>query len=134
MSVITMRSCAWLMIQAICSGKRRGLTVWQMAPIPMMPYQTSRWRQVFQAIVAARKHAAPLDIFGLGAPRPRAVVHSARTPLPKPRPEEAPKASDKAPDAPAPEAAGADGKASSDKRSPENPAEPAPSPEKQATA
>jgi hypothetical protein len=84
--------------------------------------------------VAARKHAAPLDIFGLGAPRPRAVVHSARTPLPKPRPEEAPKASDKAPDAPAPEAAGADGKASSDKRSPENPAEPAPPPEKQATA
>ena len=50
MSVITTRSCAWLMIQAICSGKRRGLTVWQMAPMPMMPYQTSRWRQVFQAM------------------------------------------------------------------------------------
>jgi hypothetical protein len=67
--------------------------------------------------VAARKHAAPLDIFGLGAPRPRAVLHSARIPLPKPRPEEAPKASDKPPDAPAPEVAGADGKTSSDKTS-----------------
>ncbi len=49
-----MRSCAWLMIQAIWSGNSRGLTVWQMAPIPMMPYQASRWRQVFQAMVATR--------------------------------------------------------------------------------
>ena len=44
----------------------------------------------------ARKYAAPLDIFGLGTPRPRAAVHSAKIPLPKPRPEEAPKATDEA--------------------------------------
>ena len=48
------RSSAWLMIQAICSGKSRGLTVWQIAPMPPMPYQISRWRQVFQASVAQR--------------------------------------------------------------------------------
>lgn len=50
----------------------------------------------------ARKYAAPLDIFGLGTPRPRAKVHSVRIPLPKPRPEEAPQATDEA----APEAEG----------------------------
>src|SRR3954465_9019113 len=44
----------------------------------------------------ARKYPAPLDLFGLGTPRPRGTVHSARIPLPKPRPEEAPKATDKA--------------------------------------
>ena len=80
----------------------------------------------------ARKYAAPLDIFGLGPPRPRATVHSAKIPLPKPRPEEAPKASDEAP----PEA---DGKPSSDKPSPDKPgaskpAEAAPPPEKQVSA
>jgi hypothetical protein len=46
---------------------------------------------------AARKYAAPLDIFGSGTPRPHAKVHSARIPLPRPRPDEAPKASDEAP-------------------------------------
>ncbi|EJN09907.1 hypothetical protein PMI42_06469 [Bradyrhizobium sp. YR681] len=75
----------------------------------------------------ARKYAAPLDIFGIAAPRPRATVHSAKIPLPKPRPEEAPKASEEAP----PEA---DGKPSSDKPSPNKPAEAAPPPEKQLSA
>ncbi len=45
------RSSALLMIQQICSDSRRGFRVWQTAPIPMMPYQTSRWREVFQARV-----------------------------------------------------------------------------------
>lgn len=45
----------------------------------------------------ARKHASPLDIFGIAAPRPRVAVHSAKIPLPRPRPEEAPKALDEAP-------------------------------------
>ncbi|QOG21495.1 MULTISPECIES: extensin family protein [Bradyrhizobium] len=66
----------------------------------------------------ARKYAAPLDIFGLGTPRPRAAVHSAKIPakipLPKPRPDEAPKATDEA----APES---DGKPSPDKASPDKP-------------
>ena len=53
-STITTLSSAWLMIQPICSGNRRGLTVWQIAPMPMMPYQHSRWRQVFHAMVATR--------------------------------------------------------------------------------
>ncbi|MDH2353421.1 extensin family protein [Bradyrhizobium sp. SSUT112] len=90
----------------------------------------------------ARKYAFPLDIFGIAAPRPRATVHSAKVPLPRPRPEEAPKASDEAP----PET---DGKASPerpspDKPSPDNPsadkpgankpAEAAPPPEKQVSA
>ncbi|MBR1127487.1 extensin family protein [Bradyrhizobium iriomotense] len=75
----------------------------------------------------ARKYAAPFDIFGLGAPRPRARVHSARIPLPKPRPEEAPKASDEAP----PEA---EGKPSPDKPGDTKPAEAAPPPEKQLSA
>ncbi|RXT41113.1 extensin family protein [Bradyrhizobium betae] len=76
----------------------------------------------------ARKYAAPLDIFGLGAPRPRKTVHSARIPLPKPRPEEAPKATDEA----APEA---EGKPSSpDKPGGNKPAEAAPPPEKQLSA
>ncbi|MCP3370064.1 extensin family protein [Bradyrhizobium cajani] len=74
----------------------------------------------------ARKYAAPFDIFGLGTPRPRAKVHSAKIPLPKPRPEEAPKATDEA----APEA---EGKPSPDKSSPGKPAEAAP-PEKQVSA
>ncbi len=47
-------SSAWLMIQQIWSGCRRGLRVWQTAPIPMIPYQTSRCRQLFQARVATR--------------------------------------------------------------------------------
>src|SRR6186713_2925531 len=75
----------------------------------------------------ARKYAAPLDIFGLGPPRPRATVHSAKIPLPKPRPAEAPKASDEAP----PEA---DGKPSPDKPGAIKPAEAAPPPEKQVSA
>ncbi|RQH13643.1 extensin family protein [Bradyrhizobium sp. RP6] len=75
----------------------------------------------------ARKHGAPMDIFGFVAPRPRAVVHSVKIPLPRPRPEEAPKASDEAP----PEAAG---KPSSDQPSAGKPAEAAPPPEKQASA
>jgi hypothetical protein len=75
--------------------------------------------------VEARNYAAPLDIFGLGTPRPRGRVHSARIPLPRPRPAEAPKATDEA----APEAA--------DKPSPDNPTKPAeatPPPERQLSA
>lgn len=78
----------------------------------------------------ARNHAALIDIFGFGTPRPRRSAHSARIPLPKPRPEEAPKATDEA----APEA---DGKPSLDKSSPDNPNKPpqaAPPPEKQLSA
>lgn len=71
----------------------------------------------------ARKYASPLDIFGIAAPRPRAKVHSAKVPLPKPRPEEAPKASDEA----SPEA---DGKPSQDKSSPDKSSADAPSPDK----
>jgi len=74
----------------------------------------------------ARKYAAPLDIFGLGPPpRPRAAVHSSKIPLPKPRPEEAPKAIDEA----EPET---EGKPAPDKPS-GKPAEAAP-PEKQLSA
>jgi hypothetical protein len=76
---------------------------------------------------AARNYAAPLDIFGLGTPRPRGPVHSAKIPLPKPRPEEAPKAPDEAP----PEASG---KPSPDKPAVDKPAEAAPPPEKQVSA
>ena len=69
--------------------------------------------------VDARNFAAPLDIFGLGAPRPRGSAHSAKAstkiPLPKPRPEEAPKATEEA----TPEA---DGKPSPEKPSPDKPA------------
>lgn len=88
----------------------------------------------------ARNHAAPLDIFGLGAPRPRGSAHSAKIPLPRPRPEEAPKATDEA----APEA---DGKSAPSKSAPSQsapskaapeepnkPAEAAPPPEKQLSA
>jgi hypothetical protein len=72
-----------------------------------------------------RKYAAPLDIFGFGTQRPRAPVHPAKIPLPKPRPEEAPKASDKG----SPEAPATEGKPPADK-----PSEVAPPPEKQASA
>jgi hypothetical protein len=75
----------------------------------------------------ARKYPAPLDLFGLGTPRPRGTVHSARIPLPKPRPEEAPKASDKATDEAEPE------KPAPDKPGATRPAEAAP-PEKQPSA
>ncbi|MGY4626317.1 extensin family protein [Bradyrhizobium sp. USDA 4486] len=75
----------------------------------------------------ARKHATPLDIFGLGTPRPRAAVHSARIPLPRPRPEEAPKASDE--DQPE-----AEGKPSPDKPNAPKPAETARPSEKQLSA
>ena len=77
--------------------------------------------------VSARKYAAPLDIFGFGTPRPRGSTHSAKIPLPKPRPEEAPKTTDEA----APEA---DGKPPPDRPSANKPAEAAPPPEKQASA
>ncbi|MCK1387083.1 extensin family protein [Bradyrhizobium sp. 21] len=79
----------------------------------------------------ARKYASPLDIFGIAAPQPRATVHSAKVPLPRSRPEEAPKAADEAP----PEAEGkpSQGKLSPDKPSPDKPAEAAP-PEKQLSA
>lgn len=81
----------------------------------------------------ARKLAAPLDIFGLGTPRPRVAAHSAKNtahnpakiPLPRPRPEEAPKASDEA----APETEG-----KPDKPDGTKPAEAAPPPEKQLSA
>src|SRR4051794_40751456 len=83
----------------------------------------------------ARRYGSPLDIFGIEAPRPRATTHSAnisgRIPLPRPRPEEAPKgsaeASDEAP-------AETDGKPSADKPGATKPAEAAPPPEKQASA
>src|SRR6478609_8602758 len=79
----------------------------------------------------ARKYGSPLDIFGIAEPRPRATVHSAnisgRIPLPRPRPEEAPKASDEAP-------AETEDKPSADKPGAAQPAEAAPPPEKQASA
>lgn len=75
----------------------------------------------------ARKHASPLDIFGIATPRPRVAVHSAKIPLPRPRPEEAPKASDEAP----PET---DGKPSPDKPGPDKPAEVAQPPQKPLSA
>jgi hypothetical protein len=82
----------------------------------------------------ARNYATPLDIFGLGTPRPRGSAHSAKVPLkiplPKPRPGEAPKATAEA----APET---DGKPSLDKPSPDKPSKPAeaaPPPEKQLSA
>ncbi|MDA9444958.1 extensin [Bradyrhizobium sp. CCBAU 51745] len=73
--------------------------------------------------VDARNYAAPLDIFGLGTPRRHRSVHATKIPLPKPRPEEAPKA------AAAPEP---DSKPSPEK--PSKPAEAAPPPEKQLSA
>lgn len=75
----------------------------------------------------ARKYASPLDIFGIAAPRPRAKVHSARIPLPRARPEEAPKASDEAP----PET---DGKLPADKPGLDEPAEAAPPAQKPVSA
>ena len=53
-SVKIARSPPWLAIQAICSGNRRGFRVWHTAPMPMMPYQASMWRAVFQARVPTR--------------------------------------------------------------------------------
>ncbi|MGX4773271.1 extensin family protein [Bradyrhizobium guangdongense] len=80
----------------------------------------------------ARTHGAPVEIFGFGTPRPHRLAHATKIPLPKPRPEEAPKAADEA----APEA---DGKPSPDKAFPDKPggdkpAEAAPQPEKQLSA
>lgn len=75
----------------------------------------------------ARRHASPLDFFGIAAPRPRPAVHSVKIPLPRPRPEEAPQASDEAP----PEA---DGKSSADKAAADKPAEAAPPPPKPVSA
>ncbi|OAF15955.1 extensin family protein [Bradyrhizobium neotropicale] len=73
----------------------------------------------------ARKFAAPLDIFGIGTPRPRGAVHSAKKispqiPLPRPRPDEAQKGSDKT----EPEIPAAEGKPSPDKAPAEKPSEP----------
>src|SRR3954454_14930947 len=83
----------------------------------------------------ARKYGSPLDIFGIAAPRPRATVHSAnvsgKIPLPRPRLEEAPKASAKASDESPSET---DDKPSADKPGTPKPAEAAPPPEKQASA
>lgn len=49
----------------------------------------------------ARKYTAPLDLFGFGAPKStpmrRGAVHTAKIPLPRPRPAEAPKAVPHAP-------------------------------------
>ncbi|MCK1757210.1 extensin family protein [Bradyrhizobium sp. 137] len=75
----------------------------------------------------ARKYPAPLDIFGLGTPRPRAAARPAKIPLPRPRPEEAPKAADEGASEP-------EDKASADKPSADKPAEAAPPPEKQVSA
>ena len=60
-STIIIRSSAWLIIQAICSGNSRGFTVWKMAPIPAIPYQASTWRQLFQASVAIRSPTCTLS-------------------------------------------------------------------------
>ncbi|KJC46503.1 extensin family protein [Bradyrhizobium sp. LTSP857] len=87
---------------------------------------------VLSGPVSARNYAAPLDIFGLGTPRPRGPAHSAKIPLPKPRPEEAPKTSDKG--SPAAEGKPSSDKPSLDKPPAEKPAEAAPPPEKQASA
>ncbi|OAF02919.1 extensin [Bradyrhizobium centrolobii] len=74
----------------------------------------------------ARKFAPPFDLFGIGTPRPRGAVHTARKiPLPRPRPDEAPKGSDKALDTAGPEAPAADGKPSADKPAADKPGEPA---------
>jgi hypothetical protein len=74
----------------------------------------------------ARKYALPLDLFGLGVSKSRSTVHAAKKiPLPRPRPEEAPNASDNA----APDAPAAEGKPSADK-----PAQSAAPPERQASA
>lgn len=81
----------------------------------------------FAGTAEARRHASPLDIFGIGAPRPRPAVHSAKIPLPRPRPEQAPKASDEAP----PEA---DDKPLADKPGADKPAEAAPPPQKPVSA
>ncbi|WP_122404701.1 extensin family protein [Bradyrhizobium vignae] len=82
----------------------------------------------------ARKYPVPLDVFGLGTPRPRAAVHAARIPLPKPRPAEAPKALEGAlegaPDEAPPEAEGKP----SHPPSADKPAEAASPPKKQASA
>ncbi|MFT4115890.1 extensin family protein [Bradyrhizobium sp.] len=79
----------------------------------------------------AKKNSSPFDIFGIGTPRPRTTVHSARIPLPKPRPEEAPRG----PEEPVPEASGKPSdKPSSDKPGTDRPSEAAPPPEKQASA
>ncbi|MGY3544894.1 hypothetical protein ACVWZ4_000387 [Bradyrhizobium sp. USDA 4472] len=75
----------------------------------------------------ARNHAALLDIFGPGAPRRHKSVHFTKVPLPRPRPEEAPKAAaEAAPEAP--------DKPSPDKPAVSKPAEVAPPPEKQLSA
>ncbi len=83
----------------------------------------------------ARKYSAPLDIFGLGTPRPRAAVHAARIPLPRPRPEEAPKPLEKALEkAPDEAPAEVEGKPSPDQPGADKPAEAASSPPKQVSA
>ncbi len=80
----------------------------------------------------ARKEVSPLDILGLGAPKPRAAAHPVRIPLPRPRPEEAPRASsDQPPDQAAPEAPAAAGKSAN---LPAEKAREATPPEKQASA
>lgn len=68
----------------------------------------------------ARKYPAPLDIFGLGTPRPRPAVHAAKIPLPRPRPEQAPRAADKPTDEAPPQA---EGKPSQDQPGADKPAE-----------
>lgn len=82
----------------------------------------------------ARKYPAPFDIFGPGTPRAHGTVHSARIPLPKiplprPRPEEAPRAANSA----APEAPAVGGTPAPERPAAGQPAEAAP-PEKQASA
>ncbi|TPQ33334.1 extensin [Bradyrhizobium guangdongense] len=77
----------------------------------------------------ARRYPPPLDLFGLGTPKPtsksaskpRATVHAAKIPLPRPRPAEAPKAVQEAP-------------AAVEKPAAEKSAEPAAPPERQLSA
>ena len=51
---MTTESAARLTIYSRSTLKRRGLSVWQTAPIPIIPYQHSRCRPLFMAIVATR--------------------------------------------------------------------------------
>lgn len=84
----------------------------------------------------ARKYPAPLDIFNFGTPKPRTVARAARIPLPKPRPDEAPKGSERPSDEASPQAEGKPypDKPSPDKPGADKPTEAAPPPEKQASA
>ncbi len=77
---------------------------------------------------ARRSYGAPLDLFGFTPPKPRKVEHSAKIPLPRPRPAEAPQATPERP------AAAQEKPAADTKPTAEKPAEPPAPAEKQASA